>query len=254
MINVLFPVINKIDYWISFILPFIYRNLFWGLIAGSLAFIIYAFFSNQSLIADIKNDIKSVRQKMFDPALENKSDYNILAKRNLNLSFKLLGKIFLPAILSIIPVLIMAIWYDMHHSYSIPFNQDKILITVEPEETNLFISPKNIISKDSNGNIFLQPQNKTDSVTVYVNKNIIYSGQPFSVPIPFITKHKWWNFMLNDEIGYIDNASSVRMLYIHYPEKVIFKKMPDIINGWGLLFFVGIFISAITLRIVFKIQ
>ncbi len=254
MINLLFPIINKIDYWTSFILPFTYRNLFWGLIAGSLAFIIYAFFSNQSLIADIKNDIKSVRKKMFDPALENKSDYNILAKRNLNLSFKLLGKIFLPAILSIIPVLIIAIWYDMHHSYSIPFNQDKILITVEPEKTNLFIFPQNIISEDSNGNIFIQPQDKTDSVTVYVNKDIIYSGQPFSAPVPFITKKKWWNFILNDEIGYITKESSVRMLYIHYPEKVIFTKMPDIINGWELLFFVGIFISAITLRIIFKIQ
>ena len=254
MINLLFPVIDKIDYWISLGLPFIYRNLFWGLIAGSLAFIIYAFFSNQSLIKDIKNEIKSVRQKMFDPALENKADYNILAKRNLTLSFKLLGKIFLPAILSIIPVLIMAIWYDMHHSYSIPFNQDKIHITVEPEETNLFISPKNIVSEDSNGNIFLQPQDETDSVTIYVNNDIIYAGQPFSAPIPLITKQKWWNFILNDEIGYITKESSVRMLYIHYPEKVIFKKMPDIINGWELLFFVGIFISAIPLRIIFKIQ
>lgn len=254
MINLLFPIINKIDYWMSLILPFIYRNLFWGLITGSLAFIIYAFFSNQSLIKDIKNDIKSVRQKMFDPALDNKSDYNILAKQNLTLSFKLLGKIFLPAILSIIPVLIIAIWYDMHHSYSIPYNQEKILVTTQPEEINLYISPNNLVSEDSNRNIFLLPQDKTDSITIYVDNNIIYAGQPFSKPIPFITKQKWWSFILNDEIGYIKKESSVRLLYIHYPEKVIFNKIPDIINGWELLFFIGIFISAIALRIIFKVQ
>ena len=254
MINLLFPIIDKIDYWISLILPFVYRNLFWGLVAGLLAFIIYALFSNQSFITDIKTDIKSVRKKMFDPALDNKSDYNILAKQNLNLSFKLLGKIFLPALLSIIPVLIIAIWYDMHHSYSIPFNQVKILVTAEPEETNLFISPSEIVSEDSNGNIFLYPQDKSDSVTVYVDKYIVYSGQPFSAPIPYITKQKWWNFILNDEIGYIAKESSIQSLYIHYPKKVIFEKIPEIINGWELLFFVGIFISAITLRIVFKVQ
>lgn len=254
MINLLFLIINKIDYWISLILPFIFRNLFWGLIAGILAFIIYAFFSNQSLIADIKSDIKSVRKKMFDPALDNKSDYNVLAKRNLTLSFKLLGKIFLPALLSIIPVLIIVIWYDMNHSYSIPFNQDKILITAEPEETNLFIFPKGMSSEDSNGNIYLYPKDKSDSLTVYANKDIIYAGQPFSAPIPYITKQKWWNFILNDENGYIAKESSIQFLYIHYPKKVIFEKMPDIINGWELLFFVGIFISAITLRVIFKVH
>lgn len=254
MINLLFPIINKFDYWLSLFLTFVYRNLFWGLIAGILSFIIYTYFSNQSLITDIKNDIKSVKKKMFDPTLDNKSDYNILAKRNLTLSFKLLSKIFLPALLSIIPVLIIAIWYDMHHSYSIPFAQEKILITTEPEETNLFISPQAIVSEDSNGNIFLKPRNKLDSVTVYVDNNIIYSGQPFSTPVPFITKQKWWNFILNDESGHITKESSIKSLYIHYPEKVIFKRMPDIINGWELLFFVGIFISAITLRIIFRVQ
>ncbi len=254
MINLLFPIINKFDYWISFILPFIYRNLFWGLIAGSLAFIIYAFFSNQSLIKDIKNEIKVVRQKMFDPALDTKEDYNILAKQNLNLSFKLLGKIFLPAILSIIPVLIIAIWYDMHHSYTIPFNEDKVLITTDPEEINLYISPNNIVSNDSNGNIFLNPLNNSDSVTVYIDKDIIYTGQLFSAPIPFITKQKWWSFILSDENGYITKESSIQLLYIHYPKKIIFERMPSVINGWEFLFFVGIFISAITLRFIFKVQ
>ncbi len=254
MTNLLFPIINKIDYWLSVILPFTFRNLFWGLIAGSIAFLIYAFFSNQSVIANIKLDIKSVRKKMFDPALDNKSDYNILAKRNLTLSFKLLGKIFLPAILSLIPVLTMAIWYDMYHSYYIPYNQDRILITSEPENTNLLIYPKEITSKDSTGNIFLNPQNSSDSVTIYIEKDIIYSGQPFLAPNPFVTKKKWWNFMLNDEVGYLIKDAPVQYLFIHYPEKIIFEKLPNIINGWELLFFIGIFISAISLRIIFKVQ
>ena len=254
MINLLFPIINKFDYWISLIFPFIYRNLFWGLIAGTLAFIIYAFFSNQSLIAKIKIDIKSVRKKMFDPALNNKEDYNILAKQNLSLSLKLLGKIFLPAILSIIPVLIIAMWYDMHHSYTIPFNQDNILVTTEPEETNLVIIPNEIALEDSSGNIFITPLNNSDSVTVYIDKDIIYAGKLFSAPIPFITKKKWWGFILSDENGYITKESSIQLLYIHYPKKIIFEKFPEIINGWEFLFFVGIFFSAIILRIIFKVQ
>ncbi|NHZ85405.1 MAG: hypothetical protein GWP19_05940 [Planctomycetia bacterium] len=254
MINFLFPIINKIDYWLSVILPFTFRNLFWGLFTGILAFIIYAILSNQSVITNIKIDIKSVRKKMFDPALDNKSDYNILAKKNLALSFKLLGKIFLPAILSIIPVLTMAIWYDMYHSYYIPYNQEGILITSEPETTNLLIYPKELTFKDSTGNIFLNPQNSTDSVTIYIDKNIIYSSQLFSAPIPFVTKQKWWNFLLNDEVGYITRDSPIYSLHINYPAKVIFKNLPDIINGWELLFFIGIFISAISLRIIFKVQ
>ena len=73
-------------------------------------------------------------------------------------------------------------------------------------------------------------------------------------PIPFITKQKWWSFILDDEIGYISKEASIQLLYIHYPEKIIFEKMPSMINGWELLFFIGIFLSALALRIIFKVQ
>ncbi len=254
MINIVFPVINKIDYWISFLLTSPLQNLFWGLFAGALAFIVYLTLSNQSMISNIKDEMKLVRKQMFDPSLEKKSEYNILAKRNLTLSFKLLGKIFLPAILSIIPIVIIAIWYDMHHSYYIPFAEEPVVINTQPKGLDFVIDHLDLTSEDLTSTSLLHPQSKSDSILIFSNGNLIYSDQPFSVPVPIITKKNWWNFILGSPIGYIIDDSPVETLVFKYPEKIQFNKLPKIIDGWELFFFFGIFISAITLRIVFKVK
>jgi len=254
MINILFPIFDKIDNWTSNFLLFPIQNLLWGIIAGIFAFVIYWLLSNQDYISDIKNEMKSIRKKMFDSALDDKSKYNTLAKRNLSLSFKLLGKILLPALLSIIPVVIIAIWYDMNHSYIIPFDEERIAISTVPMESNLDVQPYESTSKDINGNIFIHPLDKSDEISISNNDKVIYSDQPFSKPIPYITKKKWWNFILGSPIGYLNDESKIDVVMFHYPEKILFNKMPRIINGWELMFFVGIFISALPLRIIFKVQ
>lgn len=254
MINILFPIFDKIDYWLSLFLPFTIQNLVWGIIAGTFAFIIYWLLSNQDSISNIKNDMKDLRKKMFDSSLEDKAEYNSLAKKNLSLSFKLLGKIILPATLSILPVVIIAIWYDMNHSFFIPFEKEKVTVSSLPNNIDIDVEPFELSSKDIDGNTFVYPVHPLDEISFYINNISIYSDVLFSKPIPYITKKKWWNLFLSSPIGYLSDETNIEVLIFNYPEKVVFNKMPKIINGWELLFFVGIFITALPLRIIFKVQ
>ena len=254
MINIIFPIFDKIDYWISLLLPFVIQNLFWGIIAGTFAFIIYWLLSDQDCISNIKNDMKDLRKKMFDSSLEDKAEYNSLAKKNLSLSFKLLGKILLPATLSILPVVIIAIWYDMNHSFIIPFEQDKVAVSSLPIAIDFNVEPYEISSNDIDGNTFIYPVHPLDKISFFNKNGLIYSDAPFSKPIPYITKRKWWNLILGSPIGYLYDEANIEVLIFDYPEKVVFNKIPKIINGWELLFFLGIFITALPLRIIFKVK
>lgn len=254
MINLIFPIFDKIDSWTATFLPFPVQNLFWGIIAGIFAFFVYWWLSNQATISDIKNEMKSIRKKMFDSSLDDKAEYNALAKKNLSLSFNLLGKIFTPAILSIIPVIIIALWYDANHSYVIPFNKEKVTVTAVPNNHNLDILPSVNMSIENDGSIVIQPLSKSDEIAVLGDTKQIYSGTPFIKPIPYITKKKWWNFILRSPVGYLSADSMIDVIFFNYPEKILFKKMPHFINGWELLFFVGIFITALPLRLIFKVR
>lgn len=254
MVNILFPIFDKIDGWTSNFLPFPLQNLLWGIVSGIFAFIIYLLFSNQSSISELKNKMKALRKKMFDSSLDDKSEYNSLAKQNLSLSFKLLSKIMLPALLSVIPVIIIAIWYDMNHSFIIPFFDDRVPISATPLSSTLDIQPNNLSEIDNKGDLYIRPKNINDEISIFNNEVLIYSGKLFSKPIPFIIKKKWWNILLSSPVGYITDDSQIEVISINYPEKIIFNKMPHIINGWELFFFIGIFISALPLRIIFKVQ
>jgi hypothetical protein len=254
MIYILFPIFDIIDSWFGAFLTFPIKNLIWGILAGSLAFIIYWISSNQIAISEIKNEMKILRAKMFDSSLEDKSEYNSLAKKNLSLSFKLLGKILLPAVISITPVIIIALWYDMNHSYYVPLDGEKVNVSTYPTLSELDIEPFELTSKDIEGNTFLHLTFNYIELSIYSNNILIYSGTPFKKPIPYITKKNWWNLLLGNPIGYIDDNANFEAIIFDYPEKILFSKLPKIINGWELLFFVGIFISTIPLRLIFKVQ
>ena len=254
MLNVFFPIFDLINNWISRILPFNFQNLFWGIVAGSLAFLIYWLLSNQKKITEIKEEMKEIRSKMFADDLGEKSEYNKLAKQNLSLSFKLLGKIFLPAIISILPVIIIALWYDVNHSFRFPEDDESILIHTVPRAESVVIEVnKNQFEPYQLSSIILS-NDKNSKVLIIADDELIYSDYLFKKPIPYITNNKWWGFLIKSPIGYLSEDSNFEAIVIDYPDKVVFPSMPKIINGWEFLFFVGIFFSALPLRIIFKVQ
>ncbi|MEE8340917.1 MAG: hypothetical protein V3R52_02335, partial [Candidatus Neomarinimicrobiota bacterium] len=131
---------------------------------------------------------------------------------------------------------------------------EPVIVNTEPKDIDIIINHLNSAVEELTNSTLLYPQSKSDSISIYSIGNLIYSGQPFSVPVPIVTKRKWWSFILGNPLGYVVHESPIETLVFKFPEKVQFEKLPKLIDGWELLFFIGIFISAITLRIIFKVQ
>lgn len=254
MINFLFPLINIIDSGLALLLPFTIRIFLWGLISGGCAMAIYKITSNQPAITNIKKEIKDLRRKMMKSSMENSSEYNTLAKNNLFTSIELLKKVTLPAFLSILPVLIFAIWAETFHSYELPENKISISLHTIPTEANIDILPSASKSYDIENNLLIHSPNSSGNITILINDQIIYSNDIFSVPAPVIKKKKWWNVFIKNEIGYIDSEAAISEIRLGFSKKHLFPGLPKWLAGWELLFFTGVFIITLTLRFVYKIK
>jgi hypothetical protein len=114
MSTAVFSLINSVDEVFSSFVPLIWRVSFWGLFAGVAAMVIYAFASNQQVISALKKETKELRSRLL--SVESRSEYTVLAGKNLKVSVRLLGRVTIPALLSVLPVLVIAGWMDAYHA------------------------------------------------------------------------------------------------------------------------------------------
>lgn len=118
MSSAVFSLINGVDEVFASFLPLVWRISLWGLFAGFAAMAIYAFASNQKAISDLKKENKELRSRML--SVESRSEYTALAGKNLKASVRLLGRVIVPALLSALPVLVIAGWLDAYHADALP--------------------------------------------------------------------------------------------------------------------------------------
>lgn len=254
MLSALFPTINAIDLLLSSFLPLVLRISMWGALAGGAATAVYVITSNQASIANLKKRSREIRRQMKDPALESRSEFMELAKKNLKASMLLLGKVIGPALLSMLPVLLLVFWLDAYHGHLLPEEHEAVQISTVPANPNLDISPPELISSGTEGISILLPRSKAQSISILVDGVIVYSGKPFTVPVPVITKKKWWNILFSSPIGYLSPDAPIDAIRINLPRKHVIDGLPAWAAGWEVSFFISLVVAVVALRFAFKIQ
>ena len=103
-----------IDAGLSTFLPEIAIIILWGGIAGAASMLLYRWTSNQQKIRDAKQDLAQLRRRMLSPELTQREVMS-LSMQNLKGSFRLLGRVIGPSLLSVAPVLLIASWLHAGH-------------------------------------------------------------------------------------------------------------------------------------------
>lgn len=106
----LFAPLDWFDGLLSF-LPLVLRVCMWGALAGGITMAVYMATSPQVLIYCLKQRTADLRRRMMDPDLESAAFWSLSAE-NLRVSLALLGRVTGPALLSALPVLLLAAWID----------------------------------------------------------------------------------------------------------------------------------------------
>ncbi len=254
MLNIVFQLFTAIDLWIALFLPLYGRLLLWGAVAGVAAMGIYAAVSNQSAIAALKTKTKNLRRQMLDPSLEKGSEFAALAKANLKTSLLYLGKVIGPALLSTLPVLLLAVWLDTYHGYELAEDREEVFVSIVPSHLDFDIIPAEIVRLKEMGVVNIEPVERGDAITVRTGGETIYSGPLLENPVPVIKKKNWWNLLLASQAGYIVSTSAIEGIHVNLARKKVLGRFPDWAAGWEGAFFMSVLITTLAFKAVFKIH
>ena len=253
MINALFPALTAVDELFASFLPALLRVLIWGGIAGALAMLVYWLTSNQPGIARLKAETRDLRRRMLDADLEQ-SEFARLIRRNLKMSFSLLGKTLLPGMYSTVPVLLIAAWLNTFYAYAMPPAGGPVSLRLEPPLDVVAIEPASrVAGRDGTGwTITSSPAN--EALTIVAAGVTAYTGSPFSPPVPEIAKRQWWNALLASEAGYLNPEARVDRIVIAVPRRHLIGGLPGWLAGWEGPYFLAILVVAVALKLALKIE
>ena len=251
MLNELFPLVDSVDGWLAVLFPLTVRIAFWGLVSGAAALALYAVTSPQQSIARLKLETKSLRGRMLDVSLDP-SEFGMMARRNLTASLSLLVLVIGPALLSTIPVLLAASWLDVRQGFVLPKEDGAIELSLSDDFSLSLVSVNGQIVGD--GSVAWLPSSPEETVSISVDESLIYSGAPAIVATPVLYKAAWWNLLIASEVGYLSEDSPVEEIYISVEPKRLFEWGPSWFAGWEALFFISVFVSALSIKIAFKIE
>ena len=252
MLGWLFNALNWLEAnaFIHFPLP--YRIALLGLAAGTCAIVLYKLVSNQAKISSFKTTIRKLRREILKSDLEY-SSFVQLNKQNFKTSFKLLGYTLGPAILSAIPVLIVASWLHTYHGYAVP-KQETIELQLSPvPEEKVFLLPESIVLDRADGHFTLD-QNWKKEIQIKTGGEIVYEGNPFSPPTPEIGKDSWWKSFFSPLPESLRDKSTINTIKLDLPRKQIMNIQPHWLFRWEGPYFIFVFIAAVAIKVFFRIQ
>ncbi len=241
MISRLFPLFSKIDSAFASFLPPALRIVGWGLLGGVLSLLIYWGLSPQTMIARLKKQSAEFRAGMLNVDAEL-PEFMSLSMRSTWASLRLCAVVVLPALAAAIPVLVFAAWVSAAMGYMIPVGAE---LEASAQDCNIPVSI--LLQSDA-------PLSADTVVSLSAEGIEIYSGVPLSPPTPIIYKQRWWHLFVGSNVGYLDSRSTVDAVRLHLPEYEFLGFLPAWGRGWGGLYFVSVFVSALLTKFIFKIH
>ncbi len=251
MINSLYPLYDWIDSGLAVVLPLAVRLVIWGGLAGTVSMTLYALVSPQQAITGVKDRLKVLRIKSRDDSLEF-SEFMALSRQNLKSSFYLLFLTVFPALLSALPVLITASWIHTEHGHRLPLAADaQKLEAVTPGVEVRFVG----VDADSlHDNIADDGSKVVYGVLLMVDSTVIYRQPSFTPPMPVVCKKAWHHVVWSSPVGYLDADAPVDEVELTVPKRQVLPWMPDWGAGWEVPFFIGVLATALSIKLIFRIE
>lgn len=252
MISRLFPALNTVDGWLAGLLPFVFRLTVWGALAGTLSIIIYARLSPQASIKRLKKKIRGLQREMLGLDLEF-VDFLRLSKENLKTSLRLFAAVLGPGFVSVLPVLLLAVWLHTCMAYEAPESPGDLVATSADGSTDLRLATHNDLDKLYQDEIRDHAPAGSEAIAVMAGEKVVYAGDPLSPPTPVIHKRRWWSVLLDSPAGYIVEDAPIDSIRLNLSKKQVVKWMPNWARGWEFPFFVFVFLAAFGIKLGFRI-
>ena len=233
----------------------VWRIAIFAAFASVVSMLLYKRLSNQAELAALQTETRAVQKKLAKAETEA-AGLAKLVRRNLVLTGRRLWLSLWPALLASIPVLFLLAFCSTQ--FGVEASEPGSRIYVTPDEYE--VSPSRFEWLGVNA----QWDARKSAWTFYGpesghNATLMLDGEvqlvvPTSMPASVIHKKRWWNVLLANPAGYLDESASIGSFMINAPTKTIIGWGPGWMRGWAFAFIAFLVLFSVICKIVWKIH
>lgn len=240
-----FPVFWSVDGTLADVVPPAARLVFWGVLSGVIAMLVYWVFSPQKRIAATNAEVRRLRAEMRTAA-DDFARSMALSRRQLMLSLKVLGLAFGPTFVAGLPVLFIIFWVSAAYDLASPAAGTPVPLVVEPAEATLTV--------DGAAARSLPWPSSGAPVRLGDGTREIFAGPLSAAGFGVIHKHRWWNVVLGNDLGYLDPASGIESVVFQLEPRRVLPELPSWASTWEFPFFLSLVIVSLAIKFGFRIH
>lgn len=213
------------------------RLILWGALGGAASMWLYGVISPQERIARSKREQLEARRRLdgFDGEL---ADAWPLIRRLLGLSLGHVGRVIGPALVAALPVVFLLVWVSTAYGHRFPID-DAPAVEVQPTTLQ---------------GRWVEAADRTPRVAISNGRHGTVSEVAVAAPVPVIEKRQWWNVLIGNPAGYLDEAGPAERLRISLPRQQIIGAGPDWLRGWEVPFFAAVLVISLILKRALRIE
>lgn len=247
------PLFNLLEGLLDF-LPALLRLCIWSAVAGAASMLLYGLLSPQQRIAAVKVELKAAQAEM-SAADESFAELMDLTKKSLGLSFRHLGLVFGPALVSAIPMICIMAWSSNQYGYRFPAEGDAVAVTTIPEAAAQQLAWRGAAAPTLEGATWTVawPGESGRLVATHGAGSELLT-LPLPAPVPTVHKKVWWNSLLGNPAGYLADNSPVEVVFLTLPQQNHLPFGPGWLGHWLTVFLVVSVTGALVTKSVFKIH
>ncbi len=254
--DILSPYLTIVDGLLSLYISDWLIMLFWGLLAALVSTVVFKKCSNPETISHLKKQLKAKQQELNDHDGEF-SELKTLAAETMKLSLKRMLLTFFPAMLASIPVIFLLTHLSNRYDLKQPRPGDEVPINITWGSDNstpdvlVIAQEKNVESEVHNHVNWPSGEEKVQLFDRGHDQTIVELPLPLST---VIHKKLWWNALIGNPAGYLDDASHVNHISFTFEKKQIIGFGPSWMRGWLTVFLFFTVSFSIVFMWIFKVK
>ena len=248
--DLLNPVFTGIEAYCLSWLPAWTRVALYGLGSGIVTMLLYAKLSNQDALADGKQASKEALTRLRELDPEAEFDVVLATMRKAIIEPLKHAKLAAgPALWASLPLVFILVWLDNSYSYEAPSAGSVIQVLTEPFVP---LQEGDGVHR-SEGQAYAVTWPESGPIELKGLTGDLIVSIPATTHIPLIHKREWWNILIGNPAGYIDESAAITSVEITIPPGELINSGPHWLRSWLIFYFSALMATAIAIKVKFKI-
>jgi hypothetical protein len=224
--------------------PSAVRLALWGALAGVAAMLLYWAFSPQASISATKRELARTRRALdaYDGEFAGAGG---LIGAMLVQALRQVGLVLLPTLLAALPVLCLIAWLGGAYGYFYPTPSMAVPVRAVPDDYS--VAWRDTVASPG-------ALRKPAELVVTDRGGREVGSFPLAAAVPVLHKRHWWNRLMENPAGYLPDETPLERIEIALPRQEFIHVGPLWTRGWEALFFAALSVSALLVKLLFRIK